>query len=170
MGKPLLLSKFQLHMDLDSFFVSVECLEHSEFRGKPLIIVVASCSYEARRFGIHSAMPSKMARKLCPHAIWLQGDMEKYSKYSGLITNMINDKAPLVEKASIDEFYLDISGMDKFFGCLKWTSELRQYLPKNQAFLFHLDYQLIKQSPRSLQEKENLTDRSIFFLVWKNLS
>ncbi|HEY8402273.1 MAG TPA: DNA polymerase IV [Cytophagaceae bacterium] len=126
-----------VHMDLDSFYVSVECLERSELKGKPLIIggagdrgVVASCSYEARKFGIHSAMPSKTARKLCPHAIWLQGNMEKYSRYSNLVTEIIKDKSPLYEKASIDEFYLDVSGMDKFFGCYKWTSELKQFIMK----------------------------------------
>lgn len=126
-----------VHMDLDSFFVSVECLEHSEFIGKPLIIggasdrgVVASCSYEARKFGIHSAMPSKMARKLCPQAIWLQGDMEKYSRYSNLVTEVINEKAPLYEKASIDEFYIDVSGMDRFYGCYKWANELKQFIKK----------------------------------------
>lgn len=127
-------------MDLDSFFVSVECLEHTELLGKPLIIggsgdrgVVASCSYEARRFGVHSAMSSKMARQLCPHAIWIHGDMEKYSKHSRIVTEIIADKAPLFEKASIDEFYLDISGMDKFFGCYKWTNELKQYIMKESG-------------------------------------
>jgi DNA polymerase IV len=127
-------------MDLDSFFVSVECLEHSEFKGKPLIIggssdrgVVASCSYEARKFGVHSAMSSRMAKKLCPHAIWLQGDMEKYSRYSNLVTEIINDKSPMYEKASIDEFYIDVTGMDKFFGCFKWTSELKQHILKQSG-------------------------------------
>lgn len=129
-----------VHMDMDSFFVSVECLEHSELKGKPLIIggasdrgVVASCSYEARKFGVHSAMSSKMARKLCPHAIWLQGDMEKYSRYSNLVTEIIKDKSPLYEKASIDEFYIDVSGMDKFFGCFKWTNELKQFIMKESG-------------------------------------
>src|SRR4051812_22519348 len=93
-----------VHMDLDSFFVSVEVMEHPELAGKPLIIggssdrgVVASCSYEARKFGVHSAMSSKMARRLCPHAIWLSGDMEKYSKHSRLVTEIISDKAPMFE-------------------------------------------------------------------------
>lgn len=129
-----------VHMDMDSFFVSVELLEHSELRGKPLIIggasdrgVVASCSYEARKFGVHSAMSSKIARRLCPHAIWLQGDMEKYSKYSGLVTEIIRDKSPLYEKSSIDEFYIDVSGLDKFFGCYKWTSELKRYIMKESG-------------------------------------
>lgn len=122
-----------LHMDLDSFFVSVECLRNSEFLGKPLIIggsssrgVVASCSYEARRFGVHSAMPTKMALRLCPDAIVLRGDMDAYSKYSHLVTEIIADDAPAFEKSSIDEFYLDISGMDKYFGCYKWSIELRE--------------------------------------------
>jgi DNA polymerase-4 len=129
-----------VHMDMDSFFVSVECLENSDFKGKPLIIggssdrgVVASCSYEARKFGIHSAMPSKMARKLCPHAIWLQGDHDKYSRYSKVVSDIIESKAPVFEKASIDEFYLDVSGMDKFFGCYKWTNELKQYIMKESG-------------------------------------
>lgn len=126
-----------VHMDLDSFFVSVEVKKRRELAGKPVIIggssdrgVVASCSYEARKFGVHSAMPSKMARLLCPHAIWIKGDMEEYSRESKVIREIISDKAPVFEQASIDEFYLDISGLDKFFGCMKWTSELRQYVMK----------------------------------------
>ena len=124
-------------MDLDSFYISVELLEKPELRGKPLIVggssdrgVVASCSYEARKFGVHSAMSSKIAKRLCPQAIWLKGDMEKYSKYSNLVTDIIEAKAPLFEKSSVDEFYLDVSGMDKFFGCFKWTNELKQHIMK----------------------------------------
>ena len=126
-----------LHMDLDSFFVSVECLKNSQFLGKPLIIggtsrrgVVASCSYEARRFGVHSAMPVKMALNLCPDAIILRGDMDSYSQYSKMVTEVIADDAPVYEKASIDEFYLDLSGMDKHFGCFSWSKELRQRIIK----------------------------------------
>src|SRR4051812_902443 len=98
-----------VHMDLDSFFVSVELLRHPELKGKPLIIgspgdrgVVASCSYEARKFGVHSAMSSKMARILCPHAIWIKGDMEEYSKYSKIVREIIAFKSPVYEQASID--------------------------------------------------------------------
>lgn len=122
-----------LHLDLDSFFVAVECLKNSSFEGLPLLIggtsnrgVVASCSYEARRFGIHSAMPMKMAKRLCPHAIILKGDMDSYSYYSRLVTDIIAEDAPIFEKASIDEFYLDLSGMDKHFGCMKWSLEMRK--------------------------------------------
>ena len=121
-----------LHMDLDSFFASVEVLKNSSFIGKPLIIggissrgVVASCSYEARKFGVHSAMPMKMALRLCPDAIVVRGDMDSYSKYSQLVTDVIADESPSYEKASIDEFYLDLSGMDRYFGCYKWSGELR---------------------------------------------
>jgi len=124
-------------MDLDSFFVSVECLKNSDFLGKPLIIggtsrrgVVASCSYEARRFGVHSAMPIKQALNLCPQAIILRGDMDSYSQHSKLVTEVIAEDAPVYEKASIDEFYLDLSGMDKHFGCYKWSGELRQKIIK----------------------------------------
>lgn len=122
-----------VHCDLDSFFVSVERLLNSQLQGKPVLIggksdraVVASCSYEARRFGVHSAMPMKMALRLCPEAIVIQGDFELYSQYSNIVTEIIEDSVPLVEKASIDEHYLDLTGMDKFFGCWKWAKELRQ--------------------------------------------
>lgn len=123
------------HFDMDSFFVSVECRDDNSLKGKPLLIggmsdrgVVASCSYEARRYGIHSAMPMKMALKLCPHAIVRKGDMEKYSRLSREVTELIAEKAPLYEKSSIDEFYLDLTGMDKFFGSMKWTAELRRHI------------------------------------------
>jgi DNA polymerase-4 len=122
-----------VHMDMDTFFVSVERLINSGLKGKPVIIgslsdrgVVASCSYEARVFGVHSAMPMKLALNLCRDAIVIRGDMDLYSKYSALVTEIIAEKAPLYEKASIDEHYLDITGMDKFFGAYKWTHELRQ--------------------------------------------
>jgi DNA polymerase-4 len=120
-------------MDLDTFFVSVERLVNSELIGKPVVIggisdrgVVASCSYEARRFGVHSAMPMKMALNLCREAVVIRGDMDRYSKYSRLVTEVIADRAPTYEKASIDEHYIDISGIDRYFGALKWSHELRQ--------------------------------------------
>ncbi len=122
-----------LHMDLDTFFVSVERLQNSALEGKPVIIggtsdrgVVSSCSYEARRFGVHSAMPMKFAKALCSEAIVVRGDMDVYTRYSKMVSDIIAEKAPVYEKASIDEHYLDISGMDRFFGCLQWTKELRQ--------------------------------------------
>ena len=122
-----------LHLDLDSFFVSVEVNKNSALKGKPLIVggmsqrgVVAACSYEARAFGIHSAMPMKMALRLCPQAIVLRGDFDSYVYYSQMVTDIIDEEAPLFEKSSIDEFYLDLSGMDKYFGCMKWSLELRQ--------------------------------------------
>lgn len=122
-----------VHMDLDSFFVSVERKLDSSLIGKPVIIggtgdraVVSSCSYEARAFGVHSAMPGKLAKQLCPNAIFIRGDMDEYSKYSNIVTEIIEEKAPLVEKASIDEHYLDISGMDKYIkSSMLWTQELR---------------------------------------------
>jgi DNA polymerase-4 len=119
-----------VHMDLDTFFVSCERLGNSKLEGIPLIIgggdrgVVASCSYEARTFGVRSAMPIKMALRLCPQAKVMKGDMELYSKLSHEVTEVIQVNAPVVEKASIDEFYLDITGMDKFYGSYKWTDEL----------------------------------------------
>jgi len=128
------------HFDLDSFFVSVECLHDPSLKGKPVIVgghnergVVAACSYEARKFGIHSAMPMKTAMRLCPHAIVVSGTRGEYSSYSWLVTDIIAAKAPLFEKASIDEFYLDLTGMDKFFDPLQWTIDLRQQIINETA-------------------------------------
>ncbi|KVV14970.1 DNA polymerase IV [Flavobacterium sp. TAB 87] len=125
-----------VHMDLDTFFVSCERRTNSQLDGIPLIIgggdrgVVASCSYEARRFGVRSAMPIQMAMKLCPQAKIIKGDMELYSKLSHDVTQVIQEKAPIMEKASIDEFYLDITGMDRFHGSYKWTNELAEAVIK----------------------------------------
>lgn len=126
-----------LHLDLDTFFVSVERLRNSRLNGKPVIVgslsdrgVVASCSYEARQYGVSSAMPMKLAMNLCPDAIVIRGDMELYSKYSNIVTEIIAERAPLYEKASIDEHYIDLTGMDRFFGCSRWAHELRRYIIK----------------------------------------
>ncbi|WP_411893807.1 DNA polymerase IV [Winogradskyella sp. A2] len=126
-----------VHMDLDTFFVSCERLLDSSLNGKPVLIggtsdrgVVASCSYEARKFGIHSAMPMRMARQLCPEAIILRGNSGIYTKFSQNVTEVIKESVPLYEKTSVDEFYIDLTGMDKFFGCHKLASELRQRIIK----------------------------------------
>ena len=124
------------HFDLDSFFASVEVLNNPALKGKPVIVggrergVVAACNYEARKFGVHSAMPSKKALQLCPQGIFLKGNYGEYTRYSRWVTNIIAAKAPLFEKASVDEFYLDLSGMDKFFNPLQWTIELREQIIK----------------------------------------
>ena len=121
------------HLDLDTFFVSVERLMDDNLKGKPIIVggtsgrgVVSACSYEARQFGVHSAMPMRTAMQLCKEAIIIRGDMEAYSRYSRLVTEIIAESAPVFEKSSIDEHFLDITGMDRFFGSLKWMHELRQ--------------------------------------------
>ena len=126
-----------VHMDLDAFFVSVSRLLNPKLNGIPVLVggtgdrgVVAACSYEARKFGIHSAMPMKLARRLCPHATIIRGDYEEYSKRSDEVTQIIRENAPVYERSSIDEFYLDITGMDRFFGCYKWATELRQKIRK----------------------------------------
>ncbi|OQP65241.1 DNA polymerase IV [Niastella vici] len=128
------------HFDLDAFFVSVETLRNPRLRGKPLLVgggsdrgVVAACSYEARKFGVHSAMPMKIARRLCPDAVIIKSDFETYSKYSRLVTEVIKDTVPLFEKASIDEFYIDLTGMDKFFGCLQFTEQLKKRINKESG-------------------------------------
>ena len=133
----MLKDKHIIHIDQDAFFVSVELLKNSNLVGKPVIIgsssdrgVVASCSYEARKFGIHSAMPSRMAKQLCPHAIFIRGNMDEYSKYSHIVTNILQEKVPVLEKASSDEHYIDMTGMDRFYGCMKFAQELRLYVMK----------------------------------------
>lgn len=122
-----------VHMDLDAFFVSVERLQNPKLNGVPVIIggtsnrgVVSSCSYEARKFGVHSAMPIVQAKRLCPNGLFISGSRGLYSKYSALVTEIIADRVPLYEKSSIDEFYLDLSGMEEFFGCWHFATELRQ--------------------------------------------
>jgi DNA polymerase IV len=129
-----------IHMDLDAFFVAVECRKNPSLKGKPLIVggqsrrgVVAACSYEARAFGVHSAMPMYLAMQLCPEATIISGDMEAYSQMSHEVTEIIAYHAPLFEKASIDEFYIDASGMDKFFGAFKWALELQKQIIKESA-------------------------------------
>ncbi len=125
------------HMDLDTFFVSVERLRNSALVGKPIIVgglsdrgVVAACSYETRQFGVSSGMAIKIAKRLCPNAIFIKGDHDQYSHYSSMVTEIIAEKAPVFEKASIDEHYLDLSGMDRFFGTHKWLHELRTRIIK----------------------------------------
>ncbi len=122
-----------VHIDLDTFFVSCERLLNSGLNGKPVLVggtsgrgVVAACSYEARQYGIHSAMPMRMAQQLCPEAIVIRGNSSIYSKFSDSITDIIKEESPLYEKSSIDEFYIDVSGMDKFFGCYQWAQQLRE--------------------------------------------
>ncbi|WP_297765061.1 DNA polymerase IV [uncultured Muriicola sp.] len=131
------MQKTILHLDLDTFFVSVERLINSELKNKPLLVggtsdrgVVAACSYETRGFGVHSGMPMKMARELCPEAVVIRGNAGTYSKHSDLVTEIIKEKVPLFEKSSIDEFYADLTGMDRFFGCYQYASELRSTISR----------------------------------------
>lgn len=126
-----------VHMDLDSFFVSVERLLNPELNARPVLVggssdrgVVASCSYEARAYGVHSAMPMRTARLLCPDAVIVRGDHEQYSNYSNMVTESLAERVPVYEKSSIDEFYVDMTGMDKFFGCYKLATEIRSKIIK----------------------------------------
>jgi DNA polymerase-4 len=126
-----------IHVDMDAFYASVEQMDFPELRGKPLAVggnetrgVVSAASYEARKFGIHSAMPMRMAKQLCPEAIVLRGNSGIYTNFSKNVTDVIKESVPLYEKTSIDEFYIDLTGMDKFFGCHKLASELRQRITK----------------------------------------
>ncbi|WP_047246530.1 DNA polymerase IV [Maribacter thermophilus] len=131
------MQKTILHLDLDTFFVSVERLINSELKNKPLLVgglsdrgVVAACSYETRGYGVHSGMPMKMAKELCPEAVAIKGNAGTYSNYSDMVTEIIKEQVPLFEKSSIDEFYADLTGMDRFFGCYRYASELRQRIFK----------------------------------------
>ena len=125
-------SKQIVHIDLDSFFVSVECRKDKRLLDKPVAIggssergVVASCSYEARKYGVHAAMNGKQAKRLCPELIFVKPNFESYSKASQEVTQIIAEQVPIFEKSSIDEFYIDMTGMDKYFGTLKKAVELR---------------------------------------------
>ena len=129
-----------LHLDLDTFFVSCERHIDSSLNGKPVIIggtgdrgVVSAASYETRSYGVHSGMPMKMARQLCPHAIVIRGNAGTYTKFSKQVTEILQGEVPVLEKASVDEFYADLSGMDRFFGCYKFASELRQKVIKESG-------------------------------------
>jgi DNA polymerase-4 len=126
-----------VHIDLDSFFVSVERKFNPSLIGKAVIIggsadrgVVASCSYEARAFGVHSAMPTRQALKLCPHAIVIHGTHGRYSEASREVTEIIHRSVPLYQKTSVDEFYIDLSGMERFHDPYKIASDLRQRVIK----------------------------------------
>jgi DNA polymerase-4 len=121
-----------LHLDLDSFFVSVERLHNTALAGKPVIVgadndrgVVASCSYEARAFGVRSAMPMRTAKQLCPDAIIIRGNSGAYMEMSDVVTEIIRARVPLFEKTSVDEFYVDLTGTEKFFGAEKLAREVR---------------------------------------------
>ncbi len=122
-----------VHLDLDSFFVSVERLKNPQLVGRPVLVgsdsdrgVVASCSYEARAFGVRSAMPMRTAKQLCPEAVILRGNGAEYMKKSDEVTEIIRAHVPLFEKTSVDEFYADLTGTERFFGAMKLASELRQ--------------------------------------------
>jgi DNA polymerase IV len=130
---PLTDNRSIVHFDLDAFFVNVEYLGDARLRGKPIAVgghsdrgVIASCSYEARKFGVHSAMPTRLAKRLCPELIIIRGDMDNYSRFSNLVTEIIREEVPVFEKSSIDEFYIDMTGMDKFFGTVKYVQHLRK--------------------------------------------
>ena len=134
------MKKSILHLDLDTFFVSVERLLNSELLKKPVMVggtgnrgVVAACSYETRKYGVRSGMAMKMAKQLCPQAIVIRGNAGTYMKYSSLITDIIRDTVPLFEKTSVDEFYVDLTGMDRFFGNYKFASELRKRIIKESG-------------------------------------
>ena len=129
-----------VHFDLDAFFVNVEYLRNSQLRGKAIAVgghsdrgVITSCSYEARKFGVHSAMPTRLAKRLCPHLIIVRGDMDNYSYFSNLVTEIIRTEVPVFEKSSIDEFYIEMTGMEKFFGVSRFVENLRKKIVRESG-------------------------------------
>jgi DNA polymerase IV len=121
------MSRTILHVDMDAFYAAVEQRDHPEYRGKPVIVgsdpkqgqgrgIVATCSYEARKFGVHSAQPISKAWKLCPQGIYVLPDMEKYGRVSGLIMSILSDFTDMLEQVSVDEAFLDVTGSEKLFG------------------------------------------------------
>ncbi|MBM4170450.1 MAG: DNA polymerase IV [Ignavibacteria bacterium] len=112
------------HLDMDAFFVSVERILDPSLEGKPVIVggdphgrgVVAACSYEARKFGLHSAMPIRNAFRLCPHGVYLHGHHKEYGRLSREVRNLLEKKLPVVQQTSIDEFYIDYTGCEKIYG------------------------------------------------------
>lgn len=159
-----------VHMDMDTFFVSVERLQNSELKNRPIIIgglsdrgVVAGCSYEARTYGVHSAMPMRKAKQLCPNAVFIRGNMQQYSKYSSLVTEIIANKVPLFEKASIDEHYIDLTGMDRFFGSFKFSQELRQTIVKETGLPISFGLSVNKTVAKiATGEAKSSTTRELF--------
>jgi len=126
-----------LHMDLDTFFVSCERLIDSSLIGRPILVggtgnrgVVSAASYEARKYGANSGMSMKLARMRCPEATIIRGNSSTYTKYSKMVTEILQENVPVLEKSSIDEFYADLSGMDRFYGSYKFASELRTSIIK----------------------------------------
>lgn len=136
------LVKSIIHLDLDTFFVSAERRYDSRLNDKPVIVgglgdrgVVAACSYETRPYGVHSGMSMKVARQLCPQAIVIKGNASTYTKLSHEVTEIIQDRVPSFEKASVDEFYADLTGMDRFFGIQSFAKDLQSTIKKRPGFL-----------------------------------
>jgi DNA polymerase-4 len=126
-----------VNMDMDTFFVSCERRNHSELKNMPLVIggssdraLVASCSIEAKKYGVRPGMPMRQAKYLCGDAKIITPDMELYAQCSDEITQFLEEKSPVLERVSIDEYFIDVSGMDKYIGCYKWTNELVEKLYK----------------------------------------
>ncbi|GAK90087.1 DNA polymerase IV [Nonlabens ulvanivorans] len=126
-----------LHLDLDTFYVSVERKMDARLTNRPILVggtsdrgVVAACSYETRGYGVHSGMSMKLAKQLCPEAVVIRGNAGIYSKHSDEVTEIIKQETPLFEKSSIDEFYADLSGTDRFYGCYKLATAIREKIIK----------------------------------------
>jgi DNA polymerase-4 len=154
-----------VHIDLDSFFVSVERKFNPSLIGKAVIIggsadrgVVASCSYEARKFGVHSAMPTRQALKLCPHAIVIHGTHGRYSEASREVTQIIHNMVPLYQKSSVDEFYIDLSGMERFHDPYQLACELRQKVIRETGLPISFGMASGKTVAKWLPTRQNQTD------------
>lgn len=138
------MSSWILHVDLDAFFASVEVLDHPEYRGKPVIVgglpdqrrsVVSTCSYEARKFGVHSAMPIAQAYHLCPHGIFIEGNYKRYQEKSYEVMSVFKDFSPDVMQMSVDEAFIDLTGTERLFGPVEKTAEKIKKLVKEKTGL-----------------------------------
>ncbi|QEM03094.1 DNA polymerase IV [Mucilaginibacter rubeus] len=126
-----------VHINLDNLPLAVEVLKNRELANKPVVIagnsergIVTSCSPEARRFGVRPGMPTKVVKQFCRDAVMIRGNEDEYSKYSDTVTDVLLEQAPLLEKSTLQEHYIDMSGMDRFQGCLQWNRELQQFVKK----------------------------------------
>lgn len=133
------MKRWIMHVDMDAFFASVEMLDRPELRGRPVIVggqslrgVVATCSYEARRYGVHSAMPITQAHRLCPEGCFVPVRMARYKEVSEQIMAIFHELSPLVEQLSIDEAFLDVSGMELLYGCPEAVGRLAKQRIKNE--------------------------------------
>lgn len=162
------MGRLVMHVDMDAFFAAIEQRDHEGYRGQPVIVgglsgrgVVSTCSYEARRFGVHSAMPMVRARRLCPQGIFLPGRFERYRAVSREIFAIFARYAPVVEPLSIDEAFLDLTGMEHLMGTpLAYARKLKAEIREKTGLVASVGLAPNKFSPSWLRISGNRTGLS----------